>query len=81
MMEIFCEKSEVQPSPTPWKNKKTLRFSDVFRGLKKEALGVNGLIINLMVIGSLNGLIGYIFENPYRISIKSCSEFSYESQY
>ena len=28
---------------TPWKHQKTVRFSDVFTGLKKGALGTNGL--------------------------------------
>ena len=28
---------------TPWKHQKTIRFSDVFRGEKKGALGTNGL--------------------------------------
>ena len=31
------------PLSTPWKHQKTLRFSDVFRGYRKGALGTNGL--------------------------------------
>ena len=27
----------------PWKHRKTVRFSDVFRGKRKDALGTNGL--------------------------------------
>ena len=30
-------------SPTPWKHQKTVKFSDVFRGYRKGALGTNGL--------------------------------------
>ena len=33
----------MHPFSTPWKSKKTLRFSDVFRGDRKGALGTNGL--------------------------------------
>ena len=32
---------------TPWKYQKTLRFSDVFRGLRKDPLETNRLILNL----------------------------------
>ena len=33
----------MHPFSTPWKNQKTLRFFDVFRGRRKGALGMNGL--------------------------------------
>ena len=33
----------MHPFRNPWKHKKTLRFSDVFVGLRKGALGMNGL--------------------------------------
>ena len=33
----------MHPFSTPWKHQKILRFSDVFRGLKKGASGTNGL--------------------------------------
>ena len=33
----------MHPFSTPWKHQKTLRFSDVFRGQRKGALGTNGL--------------------------------------
>ena len=33
----------VHPFSTLWKHQKTLRFSDVFRGYRKGALGTNGL--------------------------------------
>ena len=35
----------MHPFSTPWKRQKTLRFSDVFRGERKGALGTNGLIM------------------------------------
>ena len=31
------------PFSTPWKHPKTVRFSDIFRGYRKGALGTNGL--------------------------------------
>ena len=34
----------MHPFSTPWKHQKTLRFSDVFWGLRKGALETNGLI-------------------------------------
>ena len=34
----------MNPFSAPWKYQKTLRFSDVFRGQGKGALGTNGLI-------------------------------------
>ena len=34
----------MHPFSTPWKHQKTLRFSDVFRGWRKDALGTNRLI-------------------------------------
>ena len=34
------------PFSTPWKLEKTVRFSDVFRGKRKGALGTNTLIKN-----------------------------------
>ena len=34
----------MHPFSTPWKHQKTERFSDVFRGLRKGALGTNGLM-------------------------------------
>ena len=34
----------MDPFSTHWKYQKTLRFSDVFRGYRKGALGTNGLI-------------------------------------
>ena len=34
----------MHPFSTPWKHQKTLRFSDIFRGQKKGALGTNGLM-------------------------------------
>ena len=34
----------MHPFSTPWKHQKTLRFSDDFRGLRKGALGADGLI-------------------------------------
>ena len=46
----------MQPFCTPWKHQYTLRFSDVFRGYIKGALGTNGLrdswtfFITLMII-------------------------------
>ena len=33
----------MHPFSTPWKHQETLRFSGVFRGQKKGALGTNGL--------------------------------------
>ena len=35
----------MDPFSTPWKHKKTVRFSDAFRGQRKGALGTNGLNI------------------------------------
>ena len=35
----------MHPFCTPWKHQKTFRFSDVFRGYRKGALGTNKLII------------------------------------
>ena len=32
----------MHPFSTPWKHQKTLRFSDVFRGKRKDALGTSG---------------------------------------
>ena len=29
----------ILPFPTPWKHQKALRFSDVFRGVKKGCIG------------------------------------------
>ena len=40
----------MHPFSSPWKHQKTVRFSDVFRGQRKGALGTNGLIINDYVI-------------------------------
>ena len=40
MYEYFC----ANPFSTPWKTTKSVRFSDVFRGYRKGALGMNGLI-------------------------------------
>ena len=34
----------MHPFLTPWKHQKTVRFSDVFRGYRKDALGTNRLI-------------------------------------
>ena len=34
----------------PWKHQKTVRFSDVFKGLRKGALGTNGLNMFFCVI-------------------------------
>ena len=34
---------------TPWKHQKTVRFSDVFRGWRKGALGTNGLMDELLM--------------------------------
>ena len=39
----------MHPFSIPWKNQKTLRFSDVFRGFRKGALGTNGLMANEMM--------------------------------
>ena len=33
---------------TPWKNQKTFQFSGFFRGLRKGALGTNGLSLELI---------------------------------
>ena len=33
----------LHPSSTPWKHQKTVRFSDVFSGQRKDVLGTNGL--------------------------------------
>ena len=33
----------MHPFPNPWKHQKTKRFSDVFWGSRKGALGANGL--------------------------------------
>ena len=33
----------MHPFSTPWKHQKTLRFADVFSGLRKVSLGTNGL--------------------------------------
>ena len=33
----------MHPFSTPWKQQKTVRFSDIFRGQRKGALGANGL--------------------------------------
>ena len=43
----------MHPLSTPWKHQKTFRFSDVFRGYRKGALGTNGLKYGycVMVIG------------------------------
>ena len=38
------------PLSTAWKHQKTLRFSDVFRGYRKEALGTNSLRKNIFVL-------------------------------
>ena len=37
----------MQPFTTPWKYQKIFRFSNVFRGQRKDALGTNGLIWNI----------------------------------
>ena len=33
----------MHPFSTPWKRQKTLRFSDIFRGYRKDALATTGL--------------------------------------
>ena len=38
----------MHPFSTPWKDKKTIRFSDVFRGERKGTLGTNGLILEMI---------------------------------
>ena len=43
----------MHPFSTPWKHQKTVRFSDVFRGQRKGALGTNGLRKYLEEIASL----------------------------
>ena len=48
----------VHPFSTPWKHKKTLRFSDVFRGWREGTLGTNGLI-NLLIKHKL--FLGLLF--------------------
>ena len=35
----------MHPFSTPWKNQKTVRFTDVFRGYRKRILGTNGLTV------------------------------------
>ena len=35
----------MHPSSTPWKRQKTSRFSDVFWGWRKDALGTNRLMV------------------------------------
>ena len=45
------------PFSTSWKHQKTLRFSDVFRGHRKSALGTNGLIFLVNSKSLLKSLI------------------------
>ena len=46
----------MHPSFIPWKHEKTVRFSDVFRGYRKGALGANGLIFkNITIFEELIG--------------------------
>ena len=45
----------MHPFSVPWKYQKTLRFSDVFRGQRKGALGTNGL--NMVNFIKLNTFI------------------------
>ena len=45
----------MHPFSTSWKHQKNLRFSDVFRGKRKGALGTNGLI------RSLSGIFKNVF--------------------
>ena len=40
----------MHPFSTAWKHQKTLRFSDVFRGQRKSALGTNGLRKNCLLV-------------------------------
>ena len=42
----------VHPFPTPSKYQKTLRFSDVFTGKRKGALGTNGLSLSMNATSS-----------------------------
>ena len=43
----------MHPFSTLWKHQKVLRFSDVFRGYRKGALGTNGLINEWPLLSSI----------------------------
>ena len=46
---VLTHSLPMYPFSNPWKHQKTARFSDIFRGERKGALGTNGLIsINIL---------------------------------
>ena len=40
----------MHPFSTPWKHQKTVRFSDVFWGQRKGALGTDELILSVLIL-------------------------------
>ena len=57
----------MHPFSTPWKQQKTVKFSNVFRGYKKGALGTNGL--NKLIVHCWSNLLTF-----HKTQIKSLVE-------
>ena len=57
------------PFSTPWKHKKTVKYSDVFKGLRKGALGTNGLIH--YIIAFLSKLLSF---KPFQKALNICAK-------
>ena len=61
------------PFSNPRKHQKSVRFSDVFRGEKKGALGMNGLKTNSIIVK--DKVINKLLEKLERRNHKNLSHF------
>ena len=59
---------------TPWKHRKTKRFSDVFRGYRKATPGCNGL--NKMLNIDFHNICLCRFKDKYSVRFKETGQFN-----
>ena len=61
VLKVLTHSFPMHPFSSPWKHQKTVKFSDVFRGKRKGALGMNEFIDrkSLLILGTLLKLVRF----------------------